>query len=326
MLALRSVLGLLTVISIGACASDGAPSHASGASSSGSEGDAGGSATASTATASSSSGGCSPCSAPTTSASVAIAGLTECSGLASSAIHPGVAYAHNDSGDAARFFAFDVATGEKRGEFALAGVVATDWEDMARGPCSEGSGNCLYFGDFGDNDEVRDRVTIARVAEPIELRADAVQSLVAEIVEITYPDGPHDAETLLVHPVTGDVTLVTKSGAGSVAYELRAPLVTGSRRTAERVGDVLLESFVPLTTGGDVHPKAESVLLRTYTAVLLYLLEPGERVGEALGRAPCVLEAPIERQGEAIAWTIDGAGWFTVGESSMPPVFRASCP
>ena len=89
--------------------------------------------------------GCNACSAytaPSVSGNVANALVTELSGIAASRAHPGVFYAHNDSGDSARFFAFD-ASGNTIGEFVLQGITAVDWEDMALGPCPAGS--CLFL-------------------------------------------------------------------------------------------------------------------------------------------------------------------------------------
>ena len=63
------------------------------------------------------------------------------------------------------------------------------------GPCSGGS--CLYIGDIGDNDAKRKRVTIYRVPEP-EPTAQQPRPLDA-VYHLTYPDGAHDAESLLDH-------------------------------------------------------------------------------------------------------------------------------
>jgi hypothetical protein len=268
---------------------------------------------------------CIACSAPTKGAAVAVAAITEASGLAASALHPGVVYAHNDSGDAARFFAFDLATGAGRGEYVAAGVTAVDWEDMARGPCADPSKSCLYFADIGDNAKARNDLAIVRVEEPATLAAGTVDVPV-EVLSIAYPDGPHDAEALLVDPVSGDLTIVTKAGDGSFAYELAAPLQPNGTTVATLVGPVTLSSFVPLVTGGDVHPGRAGVVLRTYTAVNYYPLAPGQRIGEALAAAPCVLEAPVEMQGEAIAWTRAGDGWFTLSEGAAQATWNASCP
>ena len=107
-------------------------------------------------------GGCS-CAAWGASATVGTLGdpeLVELSGLAASRVHPGVLYAHNDSGDSARFFAMTL-TGAPLGRFSLAGAVAHDIEDIAVGPCPQGS--CVYLGDIGDNLTMRSDDTVYRI-------------------------------------------------------------------------------------------------------------------------------------------------------------------
>jgi len=47
---------------------------------------------------------------------------------------PGLLYAHNDSGDTARFFAL-TAQAHVNAELHLSGATATDWEDISVGPC-----------------------------------------------------------------------------------------------------------------------------------------------------------------------------------------------
>jgi len=268
---------------------------------------------------------CVACGAPAKGAVVAVAAVTEASGLAASTLHPGVAYVHNDSGDSARFFAFDVATGEGRGEYVATGAPAVDWEDLARGPCADPAKSCLYFADIGDNAKARTDLAIVRVEEPATLAAGTVD-VPAEVLQVAYPDGPHDAEALLVDPVSGDLTIVTKAGDGSFAYELAAPLNPNGTTVATLVGPVTLSSFVPLVTGGDVHPDRKGIVLRTYTAVNYYPLAPGQRIGEALAATPCVLEAPVEMQGEAVAWNRAGDGWFTLSEGAAQATWSASCP
>ena len=94
-----------------------------------------------------------------------VAPLVEASGLAVSRTNEGVLWAHNDSGDTARVFAFG-EDGGRLGTFKLVGAGATDWEDMALGPDVDDAGDpvadrdALYVADFGDNDAVRDAVTL----------------------------------------------------------------------------------------------------------------------------------------------------------------------
>ena len=78
---------------------------------------------------------------------------------------------------------------------------------MARGPCQGGDaagGSCLYFGDMGDNRESRSYCAVYRVREPAAMTSGL--EVAAEALPFQYPDGSHNAEALLVHPVTGVLT------------------------------------------------------------------------------------------------------------------------
>jgi hypothetical protein len=250
--------------------------------------------------------------------------MDETSGLAASAVHAGVFYAHNDSGDVPRFFAIE-PSGVLRGTFDVAPARAVDWEDIARGPCA-GPGSCLYLADIGDNREQRASYAIYRVAEPAELGPGS-HRVEAEALPFSYPDGSHNAETLLVHPTTGVVTIVTKVALGaSSIYELPMPLTPGAEVVAKKVGELTAPVGGSVRfTGGDVHPAGTGVLLRTYTSVLYYAMAPGRSVAEALLGAPCRLPAPDELQGEAIAWLPKGDGYLTTSEGIGADVHEVDC-
>ena len=91
----------------------------------------------------------------------------------------------------------------------MTGVKVEDWEAVAVGPCPGGS--CVYIADIGDNEARRKRITVHRVAEPVSENTVAV----ADSFHATYPDGAHDAETLLVTP-DGQLFIVTKGEMGAV--------------------------------------------------------------------------------------------------------------
>jgi hypothetical protein len=251
--------------------------------------------------------------------------LVESSGLAASHAHPGVYYAHNDSGDSARFFAL-TESGEALGEFDLPGATAVDWEDVAVGPCP--AGWCVYLGDIGDNAMARAEYALYRVAEPdvaVDRPAGAVE-VAFERVPFVYPDGPHNAETLLVHPQTGDVYVVTKVMSGaSVVYRAAAPLAPDRRVTLARVADLPLPTG-SLATAGDVHPCAPRVLLRTYNDLFEYRAAPGAPFESVFAATPVRVPAAGEIQGEAVAYRLDGHGYLTTSEGRMPPIQRADCP
>jgi hypothetical protein len=295
-----------------ASASNDAASSSTGAGAGG----AGGSTTAAT--------GCPACNEPVDAFVPASAGVVEASGLVASATHDGVLYAHNDSGDVARFFAIG-PRGEDRGTYVLPRASAVDWEAMARGPCADATKSCLYFGDVGDNQEVRRTYTVHRVEEPATLSAGE-HDVMFETFSFTYPDGSHNAEALLVHPTTGVVTVVTKSGRNTAAYEMPLPLRAGATVTLVGPQPVVVSGLVALVTGGDVHPAGSSVLLRTYTGVWLYPIASGQTAAQALGQQPCELPTPGEQQGETITWARDGKAYLTLSEGAGQTVHRVVCP
>ena len=250
--------------------------------------------------------------------------LAEVSGLAASRANPGVLWGHADSGAAAEIHALS-ADGQRLVTFELQGATATDWEDIAVGPGPDPDTTYVYVADIGDNQSQRDDVTVYRVPEPVLDPAPGPDPVVlTDVVALTveYPDGAHDAETLLVDPRTGDLFIVTKTlfaGASGI-YRWAAPQ-SGSA-TVELVGSLSLPSS-PFTgstvTAGDISPSGDEILLRTYTTAFAWRRDPLQSVTEALGGARCAVPLEFETQGEAIAYRHDGNAYLTTSEWTDDP-------
>ncbi|HLM74158.1 MAG TPA: hypothetical protein VK459_15735 [Polyangiaceae bacterium] len=267
-------------------------------------------------------GVCPVCEAPKVRGTLLSRALTETSGLAVSEVHADVVYAHNDSGDGPRFYAM-TRTGGYLGAFEVTGAKAFDWEDMARGPCP--SGSCLFLADTGDNQRQRSGYVIYRVPEPPSLLSEA-RSITPDPLPFVYPDGLHDAEALLLHPVTGVVTIVTKvrSGMASI-FELPMPLKPGETVTLIAAGKVKPPRGISLITSGAVHPRAKGVLLRTYTNAFYYPMGPDQTVAQALTGPACEVPNADEQQGESIAWLKSGTGYMTVSEGLGSDIHVVEC-
>lgn len=254
--------------------------------------------------------------------------IDEASGLAASRAQRNVLWVHNDSGDVPRVFAVR-PDGRLLGSYTLDGIEARDWEDMAAGPCP-GGGECLYLGDIGDNFRIRDHIRVHRVAEPeVRKGGKAGSDRITEFVSFTlsYPDGAHNAETLLVDPVRGDVLIVTRANDGrSGVY--RADLSAaggGAGIVLQKVADLVFEDLgvrgSAIATGGDVDAAGRSVAIRTYTHAYLWSRPEGKALWEAFAGRPCRLDLVEERQGESLALTPDGKGFYTVSEGLRQPVW-----
>lgn len=256
--------------------------------------------------------------------------LSELSGLVASARTPGVLFAHNDSGDTARFFAID-EHGSLLGTFFLPDAGAIDWEDVGRGPCDAGS--CLFFGDIGDNDHLRGRYAILRVPEPaIPASAGPAEAVPFTRLDFTYPDGgAPNAEALFVHPLSGDLYVLSKeaSGVPSEVYVLRHAGTRGAGSTeAEWVAQLPFPtaSDDPIT-GADVNACGTRVLVRLYDGLVELSVAGGQPFESIFQSALRRVTVAAEPQGEAIAYARDGAAFFTGSERLNPtePLYRSGC-
>ena len=261
--------------------------------------------------------------APVSLGKITNTSIDEASGIVVSKRNPGILYVHNDSGDSARFFAID-ETARVVGTFPVSGATAVDWEDAALGPCPQGS--CVYLGDIGDNDEARTNVAIYRVGEPDIAGGQTSGSLAAEKYPFAYPDGPRNAESLMVHPTTGDIYIISKKSSGkSGVYKFPQPLKVNTKVTLIKVADLKLPTDTDAkATAADIHPCASRFLLRTYSRVYEFRAAAGESFEQAFTKTPVVLPAPDEDQGEAIAYALDGSAYYTVSEGTKSPLYRIS--
>jgi hypothetical protein len=228
--------------------------------------------------------------------------LVESSGLAVAARHDGVLWTHPDGGEVARVMAVG-ESGETVATVTLDGIDPYDPEALAPGPR-----RTLWLGDLGDNLEQRPDVSVFRFREP---RSLADRTVPATWYRFRYPDGPHDAEALLVDPSTGRLLVATKAVGGAGLY--RAP----ARLVAEQVGTNRLERVadVPsLVTDGAFLPDGRFVL-RSYTMAYVY-----DRPGHQVASAPL----PPQPQGESVA--ADGESLLVGSEGQDSAVYRVPVP
>ncbi len=248
------------------------------------------------------------------------ASLTEASGLAESAINPGVYWTHNDSGDRARLFAIDAATGALRATFELPGLTATDWEDLAIAPDADGN-DAFYIADIGDNGAARSSVKIYRAAEPtlpaagaaaVTINAGAVSSQ-----RLTYPGGPRDAESLAIG-ADGALTIISKREAQVGVYRLADPRFIGGNSQLDSIGQLPLTWVV----GASASPDGSFVLVKTAGSVRGYAIGSDESVADALVRGGVGVNLPYsaEPQGEAVAAALAGRGHATISEGISQPL------
>lgn len=189
----------------------------------------------------------------------------------------GLVVTTNDSGDSGRVFTVDPATGSTVG--------VTTWTPEPRDVealAPAGTGH-VWVGDIGDNQRVRSSIEVLRV--PVG-RSRAAAS--PEAYELVYPDGAHDAEALVSHPLTGQLFVITKGVFFGTVYaapdRLRADRVNLLEEVGEAPGIVTDATFLP---GGG------GVVMRTYGAAHLVAFPSWRPVSS--------VDLPQQDQGEGIA-------------------------
>jgi hypothetical protein len=230
--------------------------------------------------------------------------LLESSGLAVSQLHDGVVWTHPDGGDVAEVMAVD-GKGRTLATVRLRGIDPYDPEALAPGRTVDGR-PALFLGDIGDNGARRPDVSVFRFAEPRRL---ADQTVARTWWRFTYPDGPQDAEALLVDPRDGRIWIATKDVFSGGLYRAPRRLRTDRANRLERVGDV-----PALITDGAFLPGGRFVL-RSYTTVYLY---------DAPNRLSARSALPEQPQGESLA--VDGDRLLVGSEGERSAVYSVPLP
>jgi hypothetical protein len=233
-------------------------------------------------------------------------------------------WVHNDSGDTARVF--DLAEdGTTLATVDVEGVEATDWEDIT------GVGHELFVGDIGDNEAARPEILVQHLTLPEPPPVGQVTLPAADVQTITlhYPNGPRDAETLMIDPETRELIVVHKVfGGDSEVYVAPEDDWSDGDATLVASGTVDLgDSPLDALTSGDVGYGGRVVALRTYSAVLVFARQEGQTVADALSQnQPCDAPTAIEVQGEAFAFTAEGYVTISEGERSRINRFAVTVP
>jgi hypothetical protein len=132
--------------------------------------------------------------------------IRESSGIAASRAYLDRLYHINDSGDSGRMFVTRL-DGSGLEPVTVSGFRGRDTEALSLGPCpGPERRSCIYIGDIGDNR--RRRKTIEVVAIEERERFGPTVAPVARF-SLRYPDGPHDAESMAMHP-DGTLFILTK--------------------------------------------------------------------------------------------------------------------
>lgn len=257
--------------------------------------------------------------------------IPESSGIVASRRNPGLLWTHNDSGDGPFVYCLDAGI-KSCGVWRVTGADAFDWEDIAIGPGPRTAEPYLYLGDIGDNIGQRKEIIVYRTPEPVAggagtpatTKAAPAATATADALRLRYPDGPQNAEALLVHPTTGDLYVVTKNPSNATVYKAAAPIDPATVTMLRPVGTLRLGlgTLGPeMVTGGDISPDGRRVALSSYATGYELVLPVGEDRFDAIwDQKPNPVALGARRQGESVAYRLDGRALISSSEMLPSPI------
>jgi hypothetical protein len=206
----------------------------------------------------------------------------------------------NDSGDRGRVFVVD-RSGRTVGVTSWDGD-PVDVESLA--PAGPGE---VWVGDTGDNSNRRDSVEVLRVPY-----GTGEREVTPTAYELVYPDRPHDAETLMANPRTGQLFVVSKDIFGGTIYAAPRRLSTEHPNRLRAVG-----SGFSFATDGAFFPDGRHYIVRGYTRAAIYSYPEHERLDS--------FPLPAQAQGEGIA-VGPGGRLYLSSEGQFSDVLRMRIP
>lgn len=276
---------------------------------------------------------------PATVVAILPESLIEASGIARDPRREDLFWLHNDGGSEALLFGVDT-TGAVLVTARIADISNRDMEDVTIGRC--GSDWCVYLGDIGDNRSRRSSVRIHVIPLPAlpdpeqtaaerSRETDTVDQELTALAswELQYPDGPRDAEGLLVDDSRGELLVISKGrrSAGIVLYSIDLAgfdQSDGKIRTLNRVGRLAIPvggSTSQLVTAADLSPDGMTLAVRSYASLHLLPWSGAARQDTTLVPYSALLLLAFEPQGEGVTWSADGEFLYLAseGRNGRPP-------
>lgn len=256
--------------------------------------------------------------------------IDEISGLAASRRHPGMYWAHNDSGGGDALHLID-ARGRRQASVETPGVPNIDWEDMASFRLD--GQDYLLVADTGDNGGIRQWLQLHVFEEPRDLSKPAK---LAWSLRFRWPDGPRDCEAVAVDAVRGEVLLISKKRVPAELFRVRLA-DDGQDQVAERIGTLpgieqpdetdfrdspTYGRYRAQITGADLSPNGRVLAVLNYRSIHFLVRGPDGDWQPGLARKLPHLTLPWLPQAEAIAFSLDGRSLTVASEQLPSPIIR----
>jgi len=262
--------------------------------------------------------------------------LMEASGLQASHARAGDFFVHNDSGEPL-LYGID-ETGRDLGTIAIVPAKNKDWEDITAVPV--GDGRWIVVGDIGDNMARRDSIKLYFIDEPKTGKFDRYSGdeILQHAIDLTYPDGARDCESMAYDPVGRQILLLSKRDKPPRLYALDLDTaLKASQAELTYLGKIARlrpptsrdrfqfggrTDFISQPTGMDITADGSEMVIITYRSLYHYRRQEGEDWLSAMQRKPDEVVGPPAVQNEAVAYSIDGQAIYVTTEKLPAPVWR----
>jgi hypothetical protein len=235
--------------------------------------------------------------------------IDEASGIADGFARPNSLWVIQDSQQPTELYLLD-HEGKHLKKVFIKNVTNRDWEELAVATGPVGGKNYVYIAETGDNDLKYADYAIYRLEEP-SFTTDTVTQV--DKISFKYPDGAHDAEAMFVDHGSMDIYIITKRDAKSRVYRLAYPQSTSAMNTALYVGELPFTGVV----GASLHGTGQQLLVKTYTNIYYFKNDYSLPVRRLLEQPYISLKYQQEPQGEAICFSNDDKGFFTLSEKGL---------
>jgi hypothetical protein len=262
--------------------------------------------------------------------------LREASGMQASFSREGDFFVHNDEG---KPYIYAISeSGSNLGRVSIVPAKNKDWEDITSVPVEDG--RWIVAGDIGDNKVKRKFIKLYFAKEPEREDDDHYHGELdlEHWLELTYPDGPRDCESMAYDPIGNQILLLSKRDKPSRLYavdletalteesaelkflgnisRLRPPTPANRSQFGGRT------DFISQPTGFDISADGSEAVIITYRSLYRYKRKQDEDWLSALQREPTEVVGPPAVQNEAIAYSTDGKSIYVTTEKQPSPVYR----
>ncbi|MFQ5888948.1 MAG: hypothetical protein ACE5JR_02730 [Gemmatimonadota bacterium] len=249
--------------------------------------------------------------------------LKEASGMIRDPRREDLFWLHNDSDNDPALYLVDVE-GHLVMSVEVSGGTNEDPEDLALAEC--GDRWCLYLGDIGDNFGRRREIFVHRIllpplpteagrrggSSPSSYGVGSVprgEVAVERSFRLRYPDGPRDAESMIIDERTGQLILISKGREGRVSmYAARLDAEGEEPITLRRIGSLRIpigRSTSQYLTAADLSADGRQLAVRSYTTIFLFRWPGLSAFDTTAVPAAVSLAAAAEPQGEGLTFAAD---------------------